>query len=70
VLSGARNERIRGPFHLQNVNNYHGRWKRWRERFCGVATSYLKNYAAWFRHLDAQAERSEPKVMLDLALAV
>jgi len=69
VLYGTRKERVRGPFHLQNVNNYHGRWKQWMDRFHGVATSYLANYAAWFRHLDAQNDSKEPKVMLDLALA-
>lgn len=68
-LNGLKKERIRGPFHLQNVNNYHGRWNRWMGRFCGVATSYLSNYAAWFRHLDAQEECADPKIMLELALA-
>ena len=69
VLNGVRKERARGPFHLQNVNNYHGRWKRWMHRFGGVATSYLSNYAAWFRHLDAQNGHTDPKIMLELALA-
>jgi transposase-like protein len=69
VLNATRRERRRGPFHLQNVNNYHGRWKGWMHRFRGVATSYLPNYAAWFRHLDAQAKNPNSKIMLDLALA-
>lgn len=68
VLSG-RKKRRRGPFHLQNVNNYHGRWKGWMHRFRGVATSYLPNYAAWYRHIDANAKNDDPKLMLNLALA-
>jgi transposase-like protein len=69
VLNGRAKERRRGPFHLQNVNNYHGRWKGWMHRFRGVASSYLPNYVAWFRHMDANARNSDPKIMLELALA-
>jgi transposase-like protein len=69
VLSGKAKERRRGPFHLQNVNNYHGRWKGWMNRFHGVASSYLPNYVAWFRHMDANARKNDPRIMLDLALA-
>jgi hypothetical protein len=69
VLRGKAKERRRGPFHLQNVNNYHGRWKGWMHRFKGVASSYLPNYVAWFRHIDTNARNNDPKIMLNLALA-
>lgn len=39
-----------GGFHVQNVNNYHGRLQGWiLHRLRGVATKYLPNYLAWMR---------------------
>ncbi|MNP17751.1 ISXO2-like transposase domain protein [compost metagenome] len=40
--------------HIQNVDNYHSRLKRWIDRFNGVATKYLQHYLAWFRYLDSK----------------
>ena len=62
-------ERVRGPWHIQNVNAYHGRLKSWIARFRGVATSYLENYLGWFRALD-RASKSRLKAAPMLALAV
>ncbi len=45
----------KGIFHIQNVNNYHMRLKKWIRPFNGVATKYLDNYLAWFKFLDAKA---------------
>lgn len=44
--------RVRGPWHIQNVNAYHSRFKGWMRRFHGVATSYLPSYLGWFRAID------------------
>ena len=66
VQSGVR---VRGAWHIQNVNTYHGRFKEWMRRFKGVATSYLPNYLGWFRALDRNA-RSGAKPASLLALAV
>jgi hypothetical protein len=44
--------RVRGPWHIQNVNANHGRFKGWLSRFHGVATSYLSSYLGWFRAID------------------
>ena len=44
--------RVRGPWHIQNVNAYHSRYKGWMRRFHGVATSYLPSYLGWFRAID------------------
>lgn len=44
--------RVRGPWHIQNVNAYHSRFKNWMRRFHGVATSYLSSYLGWFRAID------------------
>lgn len=62
-------QRVRGPWHIQNVNAYHGRLKSWIARFRGVATDYLESYLGWFRALD-RARKSRLKVPPMLALAV
>lgn len=68
-VNTARGERRRGPWHIQNVNAYHSRWKTWMVRFHGVATSYLENYLGWFRALDRNAQTGAPAASL-LALAI
>lgn len=40
---------IKGIYHIQNVNSYHGRLKQWLNRFKGVATKYLNHYLSWFQ---------------------
>lgn len=62
-------QRVRGAWHIQNVNAYHGRFKGWMRRFKGVATSYLPNYLGWFRALDRNAQSGATPASL-LALAV
>jgi len=47
-------QRVKGVYHIQNVNSYHSRLKKWMDRFNGVATKYLQNYLAWFRYLDSK----------------
>jgi transposase-like protein len=44
--------RVRGPWHIQNVNAYHSRFKGWLHRFHGVSTSYLSSYLGWFRAIE------------------
>ncbi len=47
-------ERVRGAIHVQNVNNWHSRFKTWLVRFRGVASRYLINYSGWQRVLSAR----------------
>ena len=71
AVNTAAGERRRGPWHIQNVNAYHSRYKTWMRRFCGVATSYLENYLGWFRALDRHAQTGSPSpAFLALALGV
>lgn len=50
VIPAGRKSHAKDPiFHIQNVNAYHGRLKRWMERFNGVATKYLPSYLGWRR---------------------
>lgn len=47
-------QRVKGVYHIQSVNSYHSRLKKWMDRFNGVATKYLQHYLAWFRYLDSK----------------
>jgi len=38
--------------HVQTVNSYISRFKKWLDRFNGVATKYLPNYLGWRRMLE------------------
>jgi hypothetical protein len=56
-------------YHIQHVNSYHKRLKKWMERFQGVATKYLDNYLFWFRFLEhhkkLNAKDSRQLMLLD-----
>ncbi|WP_371861565.1 IS1595 family transposase [Pseudoduganella armeniaca] len=60
--------RARGALHIQNVNGWHSRFKRWLRRFNGVASRYLANYTGWQRVLDA-ASPATPPPWLRIAVA-
>ena len=71
AMNLSAGERVRGPWHIQNVNAYHGRLKGWMHRFRGVATFYLESYLGWFRALDrASRSRNQDPPMLRLALGL
>jgi transposase-like protein len=61
--------RVRGPWHIQNVNAYHSRFKNWVRRFNGISSRYLTNYLGWFRVLDRNS-RTNAKPASLLALAI
>ncbi len=69
AMNLSAGERVRGPWHIQNANGYHGRLKGWMARFKGVATDYLESYLGWFRALD-RASRNRRKSAPLLALAI
>jgi hypothetical protein len=52
---------------VQNVNAYHSRFKRWLDRFHGVATHYLPHYPGW-RRVFEQQPNPIPKWLLNAAL--
>ena len=39
-------------YHIQHVNSWHSRLKKWMERFNGVSTKYLNYYLVWYRWLE------------------
>jgi len=61
LSAGAR---VKGAFHVQNVNAYHSRLHQWIERFHGVATHYLPNYLGWRRALDTHRLDTPAKMLL------
>lgn len=47
--------------HIQTVNGYVSRLKKWLDRFNGVATKYLPNYLGWRRALEKSAAALTPE---------
>lgn len=69
ALNMSSGPRVRGAWHIQNVNAYHSRLKGWLRRFRGVATSYLHHYLGWFRIVDRCAPAHLPaEQLLNLSL--
>ncbi|MCF1429825.1 MAG: hypothetical protein LPH20_02765, partial [Shewanella sp.] len=48
-------------FHIQNVNNYHGKLKAWVARFRGVASKDIHKYVGWLRWFE-QTEKSKQTI--------
>ena len=61
--------RVRGAFHVQNVNAYHSRFRDWLAHFNGVATRYLPNYLGWRWALDGNRINA-PETLLRAAIGV
>jgi hypothetical protein len=47
----------KGIYHIQHVNEYHTRLKKWMNRFQGVATKYLDNYLFCHRFLELNKKK-------------
>ncbi|MCF1439600.1 MAG: IS1595 family transposase, partial [Shewanella sp.] len=61
-LNASANERVKDKvFHIQNVNNYHGKLKAWVARFRGVASKDLHKYVGWLRWFE-QTEKSKQTI--------
>jgi hypothetical protein len=52
--------RTRGPWHVQNVNAHHSRFKGWVRRCNGISSRYLTNYLGWFLALDRNSRAKAP----------
>jgi transposase-like protein len=57
-------------FHLNNVNAYHRRLKKWLRRFHGVATKNLPNYLGWRQTLEALGQKASPAEIILGALGL
>ena len=69
AVNVSRGMRVRGPWHVQNVNAYVSRLRGWMQRFKGVATKYLGSYLGWFRMLDRSGPVGlQPALVLGAAM--
>lgn len=57
---------IKGIYHIQNVNSYHSRFKKWLDRFNGVASKYMDNYLTWYKFLDSRGCEITKKNSIDM----
>ena len=61
VLSAKNRQFVQdGVYHIQNVNAYHSRLKRFLSCLRGVATRYLENYLSWLDYLDSRSANENP----------
>ncbi len=44
---------IKGIYHIQNVNSFHSRLKKFINKFKGISSKYLDNYLSWYNFLDS-----------------
>ena len=69
AVNVSRGQRVKGPWHVQNVNAYVSRLRAWMQRFKGVATKYLDSYLGWFRMLDRAGPTGlQPALVLGAAM--
>ncbi|MEJ9151301.1 IS1595-like element ISBsm2 family transposase [Bacillus smithii] len=59
----------KGIYHIQHVNGYHTRLKKWMDRFQGVATKYLDNYLFWHRFLELNKKIPKKEQAKEMFLA-
>lgn len=68
VIPASKHVHERTPiFHIQNVNGYHSRLKKWMSPFNGVATKYLPNYLGWRRMYEKNKTILTPTAWLQAA---
>jgi transposase-like protein len=68
-FKSTESKRVKGVYHIQNVNNYHSLYKRWLSRFAGVASKYMDNYLAWFKFLQENKELSRQALIRSMFVA-
>jgi transposase-like protein len=69
LIIASRGEHVHEKvLHIQNVNGYVSRFKKWLARFNGVATKYLQNYLGWCRMLEKSAAPLTPEGCLAAAI--
>ena len=61
TIVARKGQHARGHIHVQNVNGYISRLKKWMKRFNGVATRYLPSYIGWRRMVDMRGDTMTPE---------
>lgn len=49
ILNARRGVHRHDIYHVNSVNAYHSRLKRWLRPFNGVSSKYLPKYLVWFQ---------------------
>ncbi len=59
-----------GIYHIQHINNYHSRLKKFMQNFNGVSTKYLNNYLIWhnFVNYARETEAEKRQILLRFVL--
>ncbi len=71
-VSDNRNEHkpeIDGNEHIQHVNNFHSRLRKFLGRYCGVSTKYLAQYVALFAWMDNIKATRQKKSVKNVSIA-
>ena len=63
ALNTSVGERSYGSYHIQIVNAYISRLKKWMMRFKGVATKYLASYLGWRRMIEREGDDLSPHAL-------
>jgi len=64
AINMSQKKRVDGAYHIQNVNSYHRRLKKWMDRFNGVATKHLGRYLGWRRVLEKYPNLTSERLLL------
>lgn len=62
---------VKGPYHINNINAFHGRFRRFLEQYKGVSTKHLNQYLALFLWMENAKKKDSltPESALELMLA-
>jgi len=71
AINASAGRRVIGPWHINNVNGYHGRLKNGLRGFKGVASSHQPHCLGWFRALERfRPTHLTPPALLALAIGI
>lgn len=68
ILNANKGERIKGIYHIQHINAYHSRFRKWISKFQGVATKYINHYLEWFRYIELHKRLSTRNKKQDMLI--
>jgi len=68
VLNASKGERVKGIYHIQHINAYHSRFRKWFAKFQGVATKYINHYLEWFRYIELHKRLSTRNKKQDMLI--
>lgn len=68
VLNASKGERVKGIYHIQHINAFHSRFRKWIAKFQGVATKYINSYLVWFRYIELHKRLSTRNKKQDMLI--